>query len=180
MLALGGGGATRRAGEPPVIFDATVDGRSLRVEVRGKDGRYTVLLDGRTMEVDLQETGSHFVSLLVGGRSYEAGLQKRPGGYTVVLSDDVVAVDLVEGVRGAAGPPPKSGGPARIKAPMPGKLVRVLVRKGEDVVAGQGLVVVEAMKMENELRAPKAGRIKDVPVREGQAVEAGALLVVLE
>jgi biotin carboxyl carrier protein len=163
-----------------VIFDATVDGRSLRVEVRGQDGRYTVLVDGHPMEVDLQETGSHFVSLLVDGRSYEAGLQKRPGGYTVVLSDDVVSVDLVEGARGIAPPLRKADGPARIKAPMPGKLVRLLVAAGDEVAAGQGLVVVEAMKMENELRAPKKGRVKEVPVREGQAVEAGALLVVLE
>jgi len=163
-----------------VIFDATVDGRTLRVEVRGKDGRYTVLLDGAPLEVDLQETGSHFVSLLIGGKSYEAGLEKRPGGYTVVLTDDVVSVDLAEGAKGAALPVKKTGGPARITAPMPGKLVRVLVEPGEDVAAGQGLVVVEAMKMENELRAPKAGRIRDVPVKEGQAVEAGALLVVVE
>src|SRR5262249_26007362 len=65
------------------------------------------------------------------------------------------------------------------KAPMPGKLVRVLVAAGDEVVAGQGLVVVEAMKMENELRAPRAGRVKELPAREGQAVEAGGLLRVL-
>jgi biotin carboxyl carrier protein len=163
-----------------VIFDATVDGRSMRVEVRGGDGRYLVLLDGAPLEVDLRETGHHFVSLLVGGKSYEAGLEKRPGGYTVVLTDDVVTVDLVEGTRGAALPAKKAGGPSRVVAPMPGKLVRVLVAPGQDVAAGEGLVVVEAMKMENELRAPKAGRVRDVPVREGQAVEAGALLVVVE
>jgi biotin carboxyl carrier protein len=63
---------------------------------------------------------------------------------------------------------------------MPGKLVRVLVSAGEDVGAGQGLVVMEAMKMENEIRAPRAGRVKEAPVREGQAVEMGALLVLLE
>jgi biotin carboxyl carrier protein len=163
-----------------VIFDATVDGRSLRVEVRGKDGRYTVLLDGAPLLVDLQETSSHFVSLLVGGKSYEAGMEKRPGGYTVVLSDDVVSVDLAEGTKGTALPPKKAGGPARVTAPMPGKLVRVLVVPGQEVAVGEGLVVIEAMKMENELRAPKAGRVKDVPAREGQAVEAGALLVVVE
>ncbi len=163
-----------------MIFDATVDGRTLRVEVRGKDGRYVVLLDGTPLEVDLQDTGSHFVSLLIGGKSYEAGLEKRPGGYTVVLSDDVVSVDLAEGARGTALSSRKMVGPARVTAPMPGKLVRVLVTPGQDVAAGEGLVVVEAMKMENELRAPKAGRVKDVPVEEGQAVEAGALLVVVE
>jgi biotin carboxyl carrier protein len=162
------------------MFDATVDGRTLRVEVRGKDGRYVVLLDGTPLEVDLQDTGSHFVSLLIGVKSYEVGLQKRPGGYNVVLTDDVVSVDLAEGSREAALPVRKARGPARVTAPMPGKLVRVLVEPGQTVAAGESLVVVEAMKMENELRAPKAGRVKDVPAREGQTVEAGALLVVLE
>jgi len=96
------------------------------------------------------------------------------------LDGSLVSVDLAEGAKGTALPPKKAGGPARITAPMPGKLVRVLVEPGQDVAAGEGLVVVEAMKMENELRAPKAGRVKDVPVKEGQAVEAGALLVVVE
>ena len=163
-----------------MIFDATVDGRALRVEVRGKDGRYVVLLDGAPLEVDLQDTGSHFVSLLVGGRSYEAGLEKRPGGYTVVLADDVVSVDLAEGAKSSSAPVRKAAGLARVTAPMPGKLVRVLVAAGQGVAAGEGLVVVEAMKMENELRSPKAGTVKEVPVREGQAVEAGTLLVVVE
>jgi biotin carboxyl carrier protein len=163
-----------------VIFDATVDGRSLRVEVRGKDGRYVVLLDGAPLEVDLQETGSHFVSLLIGGKSYEAGLEKRPGGYTVVLTDDVVSVDLAEGTKGAALPARRAGGPARVTAPMPGKLVRVLVTPGQDVAAGEGLVVVEAMKMENELRAPRAGRVAEVHALEGRAVETGTLLAVVE
>ncbi len=161
-----------------MIFAAAAGGRTIRVEVRGQDGRYTVVLDGRPLEVDARETGRHFLSILVGGRSYEAGIEKRPGGYTVVLTDDVVAVDLVEAARVA--PARKVSGPARIAAPMPGKLVRVLVSPGQDVQAGQGLVVVEAMKMENEIKAPRAGRVKDVPAREGQAVDAGALLVVVE
>ncbi len=161
-----------------MIFDAAAGGRTIRVEVRGQDGRYTLVLDGRPLEVDARETGRHFLSILVGGRSYEAGIEKRPGGYTVVLTDDVVAVDLVEAARVA--PARKVSGPVRIAAPMPGKLVRVLVSPGQDVQAGQGLVVVEAMKMENEIKAPRAGRVKDVPAREGQAVDAGALLVVVE
>jgi biotin carboxyl carrier protein len=163
-----------------VIFDATVDGRTLRVEVRGKDGRYTVLLDGRALEVDARSTGPHFLSLLVAGRSYEAGIEKRAGGYTVVFPDDVVAVDLAGAARGAGAPVRKASGPARVTAPMPGKVVRVLVAPEEMVQAGQGLVVVEAMKMENELKAPRAGRVRQVPVREGQPVDAGALLAVVE
>ena len=164
-----------------MIFDASVEGRTLRVEVRGKNGRYTVTLDGRPLEVDLQETGRDFVSLLIEGRSYEVGLEPREAGYTVVLADDALQVDLVDAARGAGAAPKKQpSGPLRLTAPMPGKLVRVLVVAGQEVVAGQGLVVMEAMKMENELGSPRAGRVKEIPVREGQAVEAGALLALVE
>jgi biotin carboxyl carrier protein len=163
-----------------MIFDATVDGLTMRVEVRGGDGKYRVTVDGRPRDIDARETGRHFLSLLVDGRSREAGIEKAPGGYTVVLEDDVVQVDLQDASRSASAPVRKVSGPARVTAPMPGRIVRVLVVPGEDVVAGQGLIVVEAMKMENELKAPRAGRVQGVPAREGQPVDTGALLVVLE
>jgi biotin carboxyl carrier protein len=164
-----------------VLFDATVDGRTLRVEVRGKDGRYTVTIDGRPLEVDLFDGGRDFVSLLIAGRSHEAGLEKHASGFTVVLTDDVVVVELADAALGE-GPVLKrlASGPVRVAAPMPGRVLRVQVSPGDEVAAGQGLVVVEAMKMENELRATRAGRVVEVVVREGQAVETGALLVVLE
>ena len=163
-----------------MILDATVDGRTIRVEVRGRAGRYTVVLDGRSLEIDARETGRHFLSLLVDGRSHEAGLEKRPGGYTVVLDDDVVSVDLAEAAPGAAPPARRPSGPTRVTAPMPGRLVRMLVAPGQDVAAGQGLAVVEAMKMENELRSPRAGRVREIAAREGQAVDAGAVLLVVD
>jgi len=164
-----------------MLFDAAIDGRTVRVEVRGENGHYAVTVDGRTLEVDHQETGAHFASLIIGGRSYEAGLEKRPDGYNVVLAEDVLYVELRGASRGQPAAVRKAeAGPARILAPMPGRLVRVLVEPGQQVSAGDGLVVIEAMKMENELRSPRAGRIAQVPVREGQAVEAAALLVVVE
>jgi biotin carboxyl carrier protein len=162
-------------------FDAVVLGRSVRVEVRGKDGRFVVTIDGRPLEVDYQETGHHFASLLIDGQSYEAGIERTNGGYNVVLADDVLMVELLDAARGDGAAPRAAGrGPARLSAPMPGKVVRVLVQPGEEVKAGQGLVVMEAMKMENELRAPRAGQVTEVRVREQQAVETGALLVVVE
>ncbi|HEV7502734.1 MAG TPA: biotin/lipoyl-containing protein [Vicinamibacteria bacterium] len=164
-----------------MIYDATAFGRSVRAEVRaGADGRYTVRLDGRPVEVDVRDAGPHAMSLIVDGRAHEVMIERRPGGYRVVLRGQVLDVALAEGARGAAAPRRPAGGPARVQAPMPGKLVRVLVSAGQDVGAGQGLVVMEAMKMENEIRAPRAGRVKEAPVREGQAVEMGALLVLLE
>jgi biotin carboxyl carrier protein len=75
---------------------------------------------------------------------------------------------------------PVRSGPLAVRSPMPGKIVKVLVRPGDEVKAGQGVVVVEAMKMENELRAPRDGRVKEVSAREGHAVESGETLATLE
>jgi biotin carboxyl carrier protein len=162
-----------------MILDATVAGRTVRVEVRGGGGRYTVALDGVAMEVDLVDAGRPFASLLVGGESHEVAVEKRPGGYVVHFPADAVPVSLADSARGGVPVARRSDGPARLTAPMPGRVVRVLQGPGAEVAAGDGLVVIEAMKMENELRSPRAGRVQEVAVREGQAVEAGALLVVV-
>jgi biotin carboxyl carrier protein len=148
------------------------------VEVRGGDGRYTVVLDGTPIRVDAA-AGHPFASLLVDGESHEVGVERRPEGYVVHFPGDAVSVSLREAARGASPAARRSDGPARVTAPMPGRVVRVLEAPGADVAAGQGLVVIEAMKMENELKSPRAGRVREVAVREGQAVEAGALLAVV-
>jgi len=163
-----------------MLFDAQVEGRTIRVEVRNKNQRYEVSLDGRLLEVDLQETGRDFVSLLIEGRSYEVGLQKTASGYTVVTPGDTVHVELLDSTRGKGPLKKMVEGRLDVVAPMPGKLIRVLVEVGQEVEPGQGLVVVEAMKMENELTCPRPGKVLDLRVREGQAVEAGAVLLVVE
>jgi biotin carboxyl carrier protein len=162
-----------------MILDVTASGRTIRVEVRGSGGRYTVVLDGTPLEVDRVTAGRHFASLLVGGESHDVAVEKRPGGYLVLLPGGAVSVDLAEAARRTASAPRRANGPFRLTAPMPGRVVRVLAEAGKDVDAGRGLVVIEAMKMENELKSPRAGRVLEVAVREGQAVEAGALLAVV-
>jgi biotin carboxyl carrier protein len=163
-----------------VRFDATVGGRVVRVEVRGSGPRYRVTIDGRALEVEARETSPGFVDLLVEGASHEAGVLPREGGCSVLLQGRLFDVLLEEGGAAAITRRRPDGGTARITAPMPGRLVKVLVETGQEVAEGQGLVVMEAMKMENELRAPRAGRVKELPARDRQAVESGALLVVLE
>jgi biotin carboxyl carrier protein len=162
-----------------LIFDATVDGRTIRVEVRGGDGCYSLSLDDSPLEVNLVAAGRHFASLLVAGESHEVGIEKRPEGFLIQFPGDAVSVVLAESARGATAPARRAHGPARLVAPMPGRVVRVLQAPGTEVAAGQGLVVIEAMKMENELASPRAGRVLEVAVLEGQAVEAGALLALV-
>ena len=162
-----------------MILDATVLGRTIRVEVRGGGARYRLTLDGVPLEVDLAGDGRGLSSLLVGGESHEVGLERGEGGYTVVFPGESLAVELAVAARGTSAPARHAPGPARLVAPMPGRVVRLLAQAGTDVAAGQGLFVIEALKMENELKAPRAGRLQEVAVREGQAVEAGALLAVV-
>ncbi len=165
-----------------MIFDAQLEGRSLRVEVQERDGLYHVHVDGRALIVDYQDVGHGFASLLIDGRSHEVGLERQAGGlWSVHAGGALHTLELHGAARGvAAGAAKPQSGPAKLSAPMPGKIVRVLVAAGCDVEAGQGLIVMEAMKMENELRAPRAGRLSEVRVREGQAVETGTLLAIIE
>jgi biotin carboxyl carrier protein len=132
-------------------------------------------------------------SILVGPpggsrRSYEVTFSEGGGQLTVYVNGRPVAVDLpasasqsrrARAVRGAASVD-TGGGPLLVRAPMPGRIVKVLVTVGEPVAPRQGLIVVEAMKMENELRAPRAGIVTEIRVAPGAPVEAHAVLVVIE
>lgn len=164
-------------------FEAEVEGRIALVEVRWELGRYRVRLGERTLWVDRAPgRGAGLLSLIVDdGESREVGIVSRPDGATVLVDGRQLEVALrPASASGAAGRRSRSEGPMRITAPMPGKIVKVLVDRGEEVAQGAGLVVMEAMKMENELRAPRSGIVRELGVREGQAVETGALLALLE
>jgi biotin carboxyl carrier protein len=162
--------------------------RQIRVSRNGDSLHVTV--DGREHVLDARRIGEHTLSLLFEGgggpaRSVEVSLSPGAdaGAFEVHVGGRVVPVQVHNGhARGARGRPGggADGGPVRAIAPMPGKIVRVLVKPGDDVRARQGLVVVEAMKMENELRAARDGRVRLVAVEEGQSVEAGTVLVEIE
>ena len=110
-----------------------------------------------------------------------AAIERAPGEWLVQLPHiDISAVVDRRRHEASGGGVSAAEGVQRVKAPMPGRVVRILVKPGDEVAVRQGLVVVEAMKMENELGSPKAGRIKEVAVTEGASVEAGRLLVVIE
>jgi biotin carboxyl carrier protein len=164
-------------------FDIEVAGRvrAVVVERLSDTGRFRVVLDGVAREVDAQATDLG-LSLVCDGRSLDVAATPRPGGEWLVQLPHVDVPVVVDGVRHARGTQRNAARPGeqRVVAPMPGRILRVLVARGDEVSHRQGLVVIEAMKMENELTAPKAGTVKDVAVAEGTSVEAGRLLVVIE
>ena len=147
------------------------------------DGKYLLVLEGRRHTVDAQVLDHGAVSLIVDGRSYDVELDESGDEVQVLVDSELLTVDVADeravSLRaGAAGF--SVTGKVLVTAPMPGKVVRVLVAPGAQVTEGQGLVVVEAMKMENELKSPKAGTVIEVFANEGSAVEANAKLLTVE
>jgi biotin carboxyl carrier protein len=170
-----------------MILQIEIDGRLCGVSVErvGPDDRFRFTIDGQTADISAVELGSGTWSLVLpDGRQHVVGVSgTAASGFTVHLpSGDVPAALAGRGGRRGGGRRAEEGGsgPARIVAPMPGKVVRVLVAVGQPVQAGEGIVVVEAMKMENELRAPRAGIVRQVVARQGLSVEAGAVLAVVD
>jgi biotin carboxyl carrier protein len=165
-----------------------IDGRTRTVIVEAKDGQYHVTSDGETWLADVAIVDGATYSLIFperGCASQEVGVAAAGphGDLSVHLASGTTTVRRPTGAGRFGGRGAQAGqavGTQHVVAPMPGKVVRVLVKPGDQVKARQGLVVVEAMKMENELRSPKDGRIVDVAVTEGTSVEAGRLLVVVE
>ena len=175
-----------------MIFEVAIGDRIRTVGVVRKGALLHVELDGRTHIVDARRVNGDVISMLVQladasspSRSIDAAFSARPGAddLDVYLDGRTVAVQIRPA--GAFGRQKKPGaaagavGPQRVVAPMPGRVVSVLVEPGDDVVERQAVVVLEAMKMQNEVRAARSGVVAEVRVASGAAVEAGAVLVVI-
>ena len=172
-------------------YHAVVAGKDRLVEVVPHGSAYRVAIhdganegpDPRVLVVDAVHLGGDAMSLLVNGRSVRCEIEPgKDGRVAVLVGDEVHPLEILDErrlrLRGAGGKFATEG-PQRVEAPMPGKVVRVLVKQGQQVQEGEGLVVVEAMKMENELRSPKSGVVTELHAQEGQPVEAGAKLAVV-
>ena len=159
-------------------------GKTRAVEPVVVDGRARWMIDERATDADVVAVANNVYSILIGGRSLEARVERTPGPgvkLRVMVAGREYAMEVRDPRqwgknRGAAA---EAEGAQHVIAPMPGKIVRVLVRAGDEVSAGQGLVVVEAMKMQNEVRAPKSGKVERVSIAEGQTVGAGDVIAVV-
>ena len=161
-------------------FSAKVGRRVVDVTIERRNGSYSIQIDGVQYEVDSHKLEADFYSILTDGRSYEVSVEVTRDGYRVRHGAAEQLVTLSDPGRQAREELADSQGSTAVVAAMPGKVVRVLVSEGDTVEAGQGVVVVEAMKMENEITAPKPGRVRSIAVQPDQTVESGAELLVIE
>jgi biotin carboxyl carrier protein len=146
------------------------------VELAREDDRWRILLDGEPLDADAVEIAPNTFSILLRGQSHEIRVTPAANGtLTLQTGSEEFTAEVIDprawsGRRHSA---VEAEGRQQIVAPMPGKIIRLLVKAGETVEAGQGLLVVEAMKMQNEICSPKSGVVERLLVQEGQAVNAG-------
>jgi len=156
-----------------------VGGEKRRVELPAEiGGAMECSVDGRPVVADVKVLQTGVLSLVIDGRQYRCVLD----GDGVVIGGRRYGFEVVDprSLQGRRGAGAGADGPRSVKAPMPGRVVRTLVAVGDEVEEGQALIVIEAMKMQNELKSPKTGRVGKIAVVVGDAVGSGDVLVVVE
>jgi acetyl/propionyl-CoA carboxylase alpha subunit len=164
-----------------MTYDVSIDDKVYRLELSQTEGHWNCRLDGREIEVDAVLARPDVLSLRIGSKAYEVKCE-RVGGEMHLWVRSIRYAAEVRDPRSlrSRGRMVDDHGPRKLTAPMPGKVVRILLDEGAEVPAGGGVLVVEAMKMQNEVKSPKKGTIQKIVVREGAAVNAGDVLAIVE
>lgn len=165
-----------------MIYEVTVAGKTQRVELVRSESGWFCKLNGREFLLDVSLTGDGTFSILVDGKSYEIKQEITATQTNIVVGHERFGA-VVRDPRSFRSRRRADGGAQGVKkitAPMPGKVVRILTPAGTEVEAGQSVLVIEAMKMQNELKSPKKGKVKKLNVTPGAAVEAGQVLAEVE
>ena len=165
-----------------MTYEVTIDDKNYRLELDRTDSRWRCVLDGREVLIDAVLARPDVVSILIAGKAYEVKRERSavdmhlwvgPARYSAELRDP-------RSLRGRKAAGLDDKGPKKLVAPMPGKVVRVLLREKDAVQAGQGVLVVEAMKMQNEIKSPKNGIVQKIVAAEGSNVNPGDVLAIVE
>lgn len=164
-------------------LELQIDGQTIPAEFTTTDGQAQLKLGEQTHKASISQPEPGFYVVQLNHRVYRCALETAPGGATeIVVNGRRIPVAVHDkkrrrdGAAGGAG----AAGKVSLISPMPGKVVRVLVAAGDEVAANQGVLIVEAMKMQNEVLSPKAGKVAEIRVAEGRTVNAGETLAVIE
>jgi biotin carboxyl carrier protein len=164
-----------------LIYDVILDGNHYRLELNQNERGWSCRVDGREVEVDAVLARPDVLSLRIGNQAYEVKCERSAGDVHLWVGSQRFAAEVRDprSLRSRARAADDHG-PRKLTAPMPGKVVRMLLKAGEAVEAGTGVLVVEAMKMQNEIKSPKKGTIQKILVSEGASVNAGDVLAIVE
>lgn len=158
-----------------MIYEVKVADKTHRVELLKSAGEWLCKLDGTALSLDAVSTQQGVLSILIDGKSYEVKQENTGAESNIVVRGMRFPAQVRDprSLRSRGGADSGGEGPKKIIAPMPGKVVRILAPVGTSVEHGQGVIVIEAMKMQNELKSPKKGTVKKLNITEGSAVDAG-------
>jgi biotin carboxyl carrier protein len=164
-----------------VKLEVEIGGKTRTVEFSRIGERLSWAIDGKAVEADAVEVSAGVYSILIDGQSFEARIEPAPKGVRVVVAGREYSASVRDPRQWKrhGGAAREAEGRQQVLAPMPGKIIRILVKAGEPVAAGQGLLVIEAMKMQNEVRSPKSGTVERLLVNEGQTVTAAEILAIV-
>ncbi len=167
-----------------MVYEIVISEKTYHVEIARNGSRWVGKIDGKAFEVDAVPTARDILSIIEGeGYAYEVKRERALNGELHMLvgsSRYPCEINDPRSLRTRRATAGGAEGPQKITAPMPGKVVRIVVPQGEEVEAGKGVVVVEAMKMQNELKSPKTGKVQKILVSEGATVNAGDTLAIIE
>jgi biotin carboxyl carrier protein len=164
-------------------IELEIDGQIIEVEFTFAGGAAQLTFGGVTQEAQVSEPEPGLFTIIINDRVYRCALEKLASGAIEVIVNGKripVAARDKKHLRGQAGADADASGQIKLSSPMPGKVVRVMLTAGDEVAAHQGVLVVEAMKMQNEVQSPKAGKVAEIKVAEGQTVNAGEVLAVID
>jgi biotin carboxyl carrier protein len=168
-----------------MTYDVTINGKNYRLELKhdgdAKNGRWSCRLDGRPVEIDAVLARPDVLSLRMSNQAYEVKCERVGGEMHLGVGSERFSAEVRDprSLRSRARALDDRGS-RKLTAPMPGKVVRILLSEGAEVEAGAGVLVVEAMKMQNEIKSPKRGKIRKILVNQGSAVNSGDVLAVVE
>jgi biotin carboxyl carrier protein len=165
-----------------VTYDVNIDGKNYRLDLRRAEAGWRCRLDGRDVQVDAVLTRRDVLSVLIAGKAYEVKRERTATDLHIWVGSVRYAAELRDprSLRGRRGSAADETGPKKLLAPMPGKVVRVLIREEQAAEAGQCILVVEAMKMQNEIKSPKNGTVRKIVAAEGTNVNTGDVLAIVE
>jgi biotin carboxyl carrier protein len=165
-----------------MIYDVNIDGKNFKLDLELREKSWRCHLDGREVQLDAVLTRRDVLSVIISGKAYEIKREQTATDLHLWVGPVRYAAEVRDprSLRGRKGCGVDDAGPKKLVAPMPGKVVRVLVVQGEPVEAGQGILVMEAMKMQNEIKSPKKGVVQKIVASEGASVNPGDVLAIVE